>query len=474
MGVENSNTGSGTFSPDAIQAHNSGDLHIHHPSTAQGYGIGVKVETILGANPARTLNDVLQNIAEFLKDIDKEWSGIVSLNHIDTHLAPYLKKEGISEEEVGRGIRNLIHGLDGLTTLTNLSLDLKTLEADYQPEIDVINTALCRVFASDEHVFRNPVLTYNIAPGSGWDAPTPVPVFKLAARYGTPCFQNLINSKLDADKVRAPFSQPDGSGSIGAVTLNMPRLAYLAEDEGEFLERLGELMEQAKNLLEDKRARLEEQLEEGRLPATGRLIDDFQSFSSSISLVGMNETLLNLIEADIASLPGKAVTYKTLEYMRNRAQEFSEETGHRYAIEALPDLEAGHRLAALDRERFPEIITAGDEVPYYTGGTQLPSGYTDDLWDALEHQKRLQALYDGGSVFHLYLDKPIRDPEACRLLVRRIFESFTIPSLTISPKLDVKGEIYARFGGVYTPVGGMSKAQKEDYRLREAYAVSQG
>jgi len=270
----------------------------------------------------------------------------------------------------------------------------------------------------------------------------------------------------------------------------VPRIAYLAKNEDDYFERLGDLMELAKVSLEEKRKVVEENMERGLLPFTKRYLGTLKWHFSTIGLVGMNEACLNLLGEDIATPGGRDLAVKTLRFMRDKALEFQQETGHIYNIEATPAEGASYRLARLDKERYPDIVTAGEEAPYYTNSTQLPVNYTDDLYAALEHQEELQRLYTGGTVFHVFLGERIQEPESCKLLVRRIAERFRIPYYTITPTFSIcpdhgylegeqlrcplcgrQTEIYSRVVGYYRPVQNWHKGKQEEYRQRRTYAV---
>jgi len=359
-----------------------------------------------------------------------------------------------------------------------------------------------------QRVFTFPIPTYNITEGFDWEGEVAGAVFRMTAKYGSPYFQNFLNSDLDLGDVRAmccrlrldlreiyrrvggTFGYADKTGSVGVVTINMPRIAYLAGGEDDYFERLGDLMELAKAGLETKRRVVAENMDRGLMPFSKRYLGTLRWHFSTIGLVGMNEACLNLLGEDIGTPGGKDLAVKTLRFMRDRAAEFQRETGHIYNIEATPAEGASHRLARLDRERHPDMVVAGEEAPYYTNSTHLPVNHTDDLYAALEHQEELQGLYTGGTVFHVFLGERIGEPESCKLLVRRIAERFRMPYYTITPTFSIcpdhgylagehlrcpvcgrPTEVYSRVVGYYRPVQNWNKGKQEEYRQRRTYAV---
>ena len=535
---------------EVAEAHRAGDFHIHNLYMGiVGYCAGWSIEDILvqGFNgiPARTesspprhLSTALLQLANFLGTLQNEWAGAQSFNSLDTYLAPYVRMDGLSYRQVEQEVQQFIYNLNiasrwgGQTPFTNITFDLKpppdlaeapavhageTLGetyADFQPEMDLINRAFCEVMEEGDmrqRVFTFPIPTYNITEDFDWEGEVADAVFRMTAKYGSPYFQNFLNSDLDPGEVRAmccrlrldlrelyrrvggTFGYADKTGSVGVVTINMPRIAHLAKNEDDYFERLGDLMELAKVSLETKRRVVADNMEGGLMPFSKRYLGTLRWHFSTIGLVGMNEACLNLLGEDIGTPAGKDLAVKTLRFMRDRAAEFQQETGHIYNIEATPAEGASHRLARLDRERHPDIVTAGEEAPYYTNSTHLPVNYTDDLYAALEHQEELQALYTGGTVFHVFLGERIGEPESCKLLVRRIAERFRIPYYTITPTFSIctdhgylagehfrcpvcgrPAEVYSRVVGYYRPVQNWHKGKQEEYRQRRTYAVDGG
>ncbi|RLI10612.1 ribonucleoside triphosphate reductase [Candidatus Bathyarchaeota archaeon] len=535
------------YPKEVADAHRSGDLHIHNLYMGiVGYCAGWSIEDILmqGFNgvPARTesspprhLSTALLQLANFVGTLQNEWAGAQAFNSLDTYLAPYVRMDGLSYGQVKQELQQFIYNLNiasrwgGQTPFTNITFDLKppadlaeapavyaggTLGetyADFQPEMEMINRAFCEVMTEGDmrgRVFTFPIPTYNITEDFDWEGEAADALFRMTAKYGNPYFQNFVNSDLDPSDIRAmccrlrldlrelhrrvggTFGYADKTGSVGVVTINVPRIAYRARNEDDYFERLGDLMELAKVSLEAKRKVVEENMERGLLPFTKRYLGTLKWHFSTIGLVGMNEACLNLLGEDIGTPGGRDLAVKTLRFMRDKALEFQQETGHIYNIEATPAEGASFRLARLDKERYPDIVTAGEEVPYYTNSTQLPVNHTDDLYAALEHQEELQRLYTGGTVFHVFLGERIQEPESCKLLVRRIAERFRIPYYTITPTFSIcpdhgylegeqlrcplcgrQTEVYSRVVGYYRPVQNWHKGKQEEYRQRRTYAV---
>ena len=533
---------------EVADAHRSGDIHIHNLSMGiVGYCAGWSIGDILmqGFNgvPARTesspprhLSTALLQMVNFLGTLQNEWAGAQAFNSLDTYLAPYVRQDGLSYRQVKQEVQQFIYNLNiasrwgGQTPFTNITFDLKPPSdlaetpaiyggkllgktyADFQPEMDLINRAFCEVMEEGDmrgRVFTFPIPTYNITEEFDWNGEVADSIFRMTAKYGTPYFQNFINSDLDPTEVRAmccrlrldlrqlyrrvggTFGYADKTGSVGVVTINMPRIGYLARDEDEFFERLGDLMELAKVSLEAKRGVVAENMERGLMPFSKRYLGTLRWHFSTIGLVGMNEACLNFLGDDIGTQEGKELALRTLRFMRDRAAEFQEETGHIYNIEATPAEGATYRLARLDREKYPDIVTAGEEAPYYTNSTQLPVNYTDDLFAALEHQEGLQELYTGGTVFHVFVGERIAEPGSLGLLVHRIAERFRIPYYTITPTFSIcpehgylpgehftcpicgkPAEVYSRVVGYYRPVQNWHQGKQEEYRQRRTYAVA--
>jgi len=381
---------------------------------------------------------------------------------------------------------------------------------DYQKEMDMINRAFLEVMLEGDYegrVFSFPIPTYNITPDFPWDSDNARLLFELTAKYGVPYFQNFISSSLRPGDVRSMccrlqldlrtlrnrcgglFGSADKTGSIGVVTINLPRIGYLSKTEEEFFARLKRMMYIAKTALEIKRKVIERNLKNGLLPYTRRYLGTFRNHFSTIGLVGMNEACLNFLGVSIAHPEGRAFAVRVLQFMRERLADFQEETGNLYNLEATPAESASYRLARHDRRHFPDIVTAGDTEPYYTNSTHLPVNYTDDPFEALDHQKDLQTLYTGGTVFHAFLPE-MPNPEAVKKFVRRAFENYPIPYLTVTPTFSVcprhgylKGkkavcpecgeetEVYSRVVGYYRPVQRWNRGKQEEFAERKEYVL---
>jgi len=537
--------------PEEIsRAHINGDFHIHNLYMGiVGYCAGWAVQDILTegfngvpakteSSPPRHLSTALLQIANFAGTLQNEWAGAQAYNSLDTYLAPYVRMDGLDYGRVKQEIQQFIYNLNissrwgGQTPFTNVTFDLKVPEdlkdkpaiyagrllnetyAAYQEEIDMINRAFAEVMTEGDmrgRVFTFPIPTYNITKDFDWDSEVVNSLFEMTAKYGNPYFQNFINSDLDPREVRAMccrlrlnlrdlyrrvggfFGYGDKVGSVDVVTINMPRIGYLAKDEAEFFERLEGLMVLAKDSLEIKRRAVLENMDRGLLPFTRRYLGTLRWHFSTIGLIGMNEACLNFLGTGIATKDGKDFAVKVLRFMRAKTLEFQEETGNIYNLEATPAEGTSHSLARIDKEKYPDIVTAGEKVPYYTNSTHLPVNYTDDLFDALRHQDDLQVLYTGGTVFHAFLGERVTDAEACKLLVRRIAENFRLPYYTITPTFSIcvdhgylggehfkcpqcgrQTEVYSRVVGYLRPVQNWNQGKQEEYRQRLEYKINTG
>ncbi|MEM3005966.1 MAG: ribonucleoside triphosphate reductase [Candidatus Bathyarchaeia archaeon] len=535
---------------EVAEAHISGDIHIHNlPMGIIGYCCGWSIEDILRegfngipgrteSSPPRHLSTALLQLANFLGTVQNEWAGAQALNSLDTYLAPYIHLDGLNYRQVKQEFQQFIYNLNvssrwgGQSPFTNITLDLKPPQdlagrhaicaggelprtySEFKREMEMIDRAIFEVMLEGdmrERIFTFPIPTINITRDFEWDSDIAEALFRLASKYGNPYFQNFINSDMDPKEVRAmccrlridlrelhrrvggTFGYADKTGSVGVVTINMPRLGYLSKDEGEFFERLDRLMELAKMSLEIKRRVVVENMERGLLPFSKRYLGTLDWHFSTIGLIGMNEACLNHLGVDIGSPEGKSFALKTLDHMLGRLRDFQEETGNLYNLEATPAEGASYTLTLIDKTRHPDIITAGVEEPYYTNSTQLPVEYTDDLYAALKHQEELQSRYTGGTVFHIFVGERIPDPEACKLLVRRVAERFRIPYYTITPTFSIcrnhgylpgehfrcpkcgeAAEVYSRVVGYYRPVQNWHRGKQEEYRRRRTYALIGG
>jgi ribonucleoside-triphosphate reductase len=417
--------------------------------------------------------------------------------------------------------------ITGNTPFTNLTLELrvpkdmekepvivggKTLDetyADYQPEVELINRAFLEVMLHGDmrgRIFTFPIPTYNITRDFEWNSEVADLLFAATAKFGIPYFQNCIKGGIDPHEVRAMccrlmldmkelhrryggyFGYADKTGSLGVVTINMPRLGYLSKDERDFFERLERLMELAKQSLEIKRKLVERNMKRGLLPFSARYLGTLRFHFSTIGLVGMHEACLNLLGEGIETKSGKDFSIRVLKFMRERLVEFQNETGNIYNLEATPAEGTSHRLARIDKQKFKDIIASGKKMPYYTNSTFLPVGFTNNLVEALRHQDDLQVLYNGGTVLHAFLGEAVSSAEGCKIIVRKIAENFKLPYYTLTPTFSIcmthgylsgehpkcphcrkPAEVYSRVVGYYRPVRNWHVGKQEEFRERLEY-----
>ncbi len=533
------------YPEEIAKAHLQGDFHIHNLTMGiVGYCAGWAIQDILleGFNGVysktesaapRHFSTALLQLANFVGTLQNEWAGAQAYNSLDTYLAPYVRKDRLDYRQVKQEIQQFIYNLNissrwgGQTPFTNITFDLtvpsdlldqpaiyegKMLDqtyAEFQDEMDLINQAFADVMTEGDmrgRVFTFPIPTYNITNDFAWDSEVSTAVFRMTAKYGTPYFQNFIDSDLNPRDIRAMccrlrlnlrelyhrvggfFGFAEKTGSIGVVTLNLPRIGFLATSNDQFFTMLERLMILAKESLELKRKIVESNINTGLLPFTKRYLGSLRWHFSTIGLVGMNEACQNFLGTSIASTEGKVFAIKVLTFMRQKTQEFQEETGHIYNLEATPAEGTSYRLARLDKQLHPTIMCAGENVPYYTNSSHLPVNSTDDLYWALQHQNDLQRLYTGGTVFHIFLDERLPTPESCKLLVRRITTSFKLPYITLTPTFSVcidhgylvgeqphcptcsqETEVYSRVVGYLRPIKSWNAGKQEEFRQRRTF-----
>ncbi|MDI6707749.1 MAG: ribonucleoside triphosphate reductase [Candidatus Thermoplasmatota archaeon] len=534
--------------PRAIaKAHVEGDFHIHNLYMGvTGYCAGWSIGDILreGFNkvpfkteslPPKHLSTALLQIANFAGTLQGEWSGAQAFNALDIWLAPYIREDRLTYKEVKQQLQQFVYNLNissrwgSQTPFTNITFDLKvpedlkgahviyagkyleTVYEDYQAEIDLLNKAFLEIMIEGdmrERIFTFPIPTYNLTKDFNWDSEISNLIFELASKFGAPYFQNFISSELKPTEVRAMccrlrldlrelyrriggyFGYSDKVGSVGVVTINLPRIGYLAKSESDFFERLEKIMTLAKESLEVKRKVVLENIEKGLLPFTRRYLGTLKWHFSTIGLVGGHEACLNFLGKGIETKEGKDFAIRILKFMREKLKEFQSETGNIYNLEATPAEGVSYRLARLDKKKYPKLKILGIKAPYYTNSTQLPVNYTDDIFEALKHQDDLQTLYTGGTVFHAFVGERITDSRACKLLVRRIAESFKLPYYTITPTFSIcqkhgyiageqikcphcnkQCEVYSRVVGYYRPVQNWNDGKREEYRQRKKYFV---
>jgi len=480
--------------PDEIaDAHRKADFHIHDLSMFSGYCAGWSLRQLIQeglggvpdkitSTPAKHLSTLIQQIVNFLGIMQNEWAGAQALSSFDTYLAPFVKIDTLSEDDVKQAIQSFIFGVNtpsrwgSQAPFTNITLDWTVppdladkpaivggREADFnygdcQKEMDLINKVFIELMLAGDangRGFQYPIPTYNITREFQWDSPNADLLFDMTAKYGTPYFQNFINSDLDPGDVRSMccrlqldkrelrkrggglFGSDEFTGSIGVVTINLPRIGYLSKNRGEFFRRLARMMDLAAESLTIKRKVINRLMENGLFPYTKRYLKHLNNHFSTIGICGMNECLLNFLGADISLPEGKQFALEVLDYMRDRLADYQERTGDLFNLEATPAESTSYRLAKHDKERYPDIITGGEEEVYYTNSTQLPVEYTEDIFEALDHQDALQTRYTGGTVFHGLVGEAIEDTVACRNLVKSIASNYHLPYFTVTPTFSV-------------------------------------
>lgn len=485
------------YPPEVGQAHQSGDFHVHDLDMLSGYCAGWSLRTLLQegyngvpnkieARAPKHLRTALGQMVNFLGTLQNEWAGAQAFSSFDTYLAPYVRRDNLSDEDLKQCLQEFIHNLNvpsrwgTQTPFTNLTFDwtcpadLAEQEAmvagesiglcygDLQPEMDRINRAFLEVMGEGDargRVFTFPIPTYNITPDFNWEHPNCELLFTMTARYGLPYFQNFLNSDLQPQHIRSMccrlqldlrellkrgnglFGSAEQTGSIGVVTINCARLGYLHSGQREALyRRLDHLLNLASRSLELKREMIQELMDGGLYPYTRRYLGTLRNHFSTIGINGLNECVLNFTGGaqDLTTPQGRAMGLELLEHVRRRMTEFQEKTGHLYNLEASPAEGATYRFAREDRKRYPDILQAGTvDAPYYTNSSQLPVGLTEDPFEVLEHQEEFQRLYTGGTVVHLYMAEQISSAKACKNLVRRVLERYRIPYLTITPTFSI-------------------------------------
>jgi len=534
------------YSMEIADAHRNGDIHLHDLYFGiTGYCAGWSLSKLLyeGFNgvpgvieskPAKHLDTALLQMVNFIGTLQNEWAGAQAFNSIDTYLAPYVRKDKLDYKDVKQAIQKFVFNVNiasrwgGQSPFVNLTFDwtvpkdlahkpvvwggklLEETYSEYQKEMDLINKAFMEVLIEGDmkgRPFTFPIPTYNLTRDFDWKNGNAKLLFDMTAKYGLPYFSNFINSDLNPSDVRSMccrlrlnlrqldrnvtgglFGSGDSTGSVGVVSINMPRIAYLSKNKSEFLERLEYLMGLAKSSLETKREIVEKNMQGGLLPYTKRYLGTLKNHFSTIGPIGMNEACLNLLGEDIASPEGRSLAIETLEFMRAKLSDFQEETSHIYNLEAVPAEGTSYRLARIDKRKYPNIITAGKEVPYYTNSTLLPVNRTEDVIEALEHQEELQTLYTGGTVFHIFLGEKMSSGQAAKRLLKKIACNSRIPYITITPTYSICpdhgyliGEhskcptcgkvcdVYSRVVGYFRPVRNWNEGKQEEFKQRLEY-----
>jgi len=540
------------------EAHLRGDFHIHDLQVLSVYCVGWDLWDLLlngfrgvpgkiESRPPKHFTSALGQVVNFLYTLQGESAGAQAFSNFDTLLAPFIRYDRLSYEQVKQAIQEFVYNLNIPTRtgfqapFTNLTFDLKVspiykdqavliggelkdvVYGEFQEEIDMLNRAFFEVMVEGDakgRVFTFPIPTYNITRDFEWDDVKYDGLWKMTAKYGIPYFANFVNSEMKPEDIRSMccrlrldlsrlerkggsfFGANPLTGSIGVVTINMPRLAYLSKSEEEFFQRLSELMDLAMESLEIKREVLEELTEKGLYPYSRFYLRDIKSrfgrywknHFSTIGLVGMNEACLNLFGVSIAEPEGRDFAIRVLDFMRGRLLEFQKKTGNNYNLEATPAESTAYRLAKLDKRFFPDILVANEDnyrkgaEPFYTNSTQLPVNYTDDPFLVLEHQEELQIRYTGGTVIHFFVGERIEDTEALKNFVRKVCERYRIPYFTITPTFSVcpnhgylsgeyescpycgsKTEVYSRVVGYLRPVHQWNEGKREEFRLRKTF-----
>ncbi|MDR0695373.1 MAG: ribonucleoside triphosphate reductase [Holosporales bacterium] len=485
------------YIPKVAEAHINGFIHIHDLDMLSGYCAGWSLKTLLQegfngvggkaeAAPAKHLSTAFAQVVNFLGTLQNEWAGAQAFSSFDTYMAPFIRKDGLGYTEVYQEMQSFIYNMNiptrwgTQTPFTNLTFDWVCPEdlrkeypiiggeeqnftyGDLQKEMNMLNRAYIEVMTKGdckERIFTFPIPTYNITKDFDWDGENVDKLFEMTAKYGIPYFQNFINSDLDPNMIRSMccrlqldlrellkrgnslFGSAEQTGSVGVVTINCARLGYLHRgDDPGLLSHLDDLLELSKDSLELKRKVVTRYMDDGLYPYTKRYLGTFKNHFSTIGVNGVNEMIRNftLDKHDISSPEGKEMALKLLDHVRDRLVEFQEQTGHLYNLEATPAEGCMYRFAREDAKRYPDIIQAGSkEAPYYTNSTQLPAGYTDDLFEAMDHQEELQRKYTGGTVLHLYMGERISDYSVCKKIVKSVLTKYKIPYITVTPTFSI-------------------------------------
>ncbi|MFT3738933.1 MAG: ribonucleoside triphosphate reductase [Breznakibacter sp.] len=551
------------YSDEVKQAYQSGHMHIHDLGFLSVYCVGWDLEDLLvsgftgvaskiESRPARHLRTALGQVVNFFYTMQGEAAGAQAFSNFDTYLAPFIRYDGLGYDQVKQALQEFMFNINVPTRVgfqtpfTNITLDLKVpgfmkdmpviiggapqsqCYGEFQAEMDLFNAAFADVMAEGDasgRVFSFPIPTYNITRDFDWDNPAYAQIWTIAAKYGIPYFSNFVNSDMSPDDVRSMccrlrldkrelqkrggglFGANPLTGSVGVVTINLPRSGYESPSETEFFQRLDKLMDLAKESLETKRKVIENLTDNGLYPyskfylrhvkqRTGRY---WKNHFATIGIVGMNECCLNLLGCNLVSDKGHAFAIKVMDHMRHRLETYQEETGNIYNLEATPAEGTSYRLAQIDKSVYPDIVTANEPQvkkgakPYYTNSTQLPVNHTDDLFEALALQDDLQTRYTGGTVFHTFLGESQLGGDAVRALVKKITHTFHLPYITLSPTFSVcpshgylfgehtqcprckaegnesRCEVFSRIVGYLRPVSQWNDGKQEEFRERKLF-----
>lgn len=537
------------YDSEIANAHRNADIHIHDLSMLTGYCAGWSLKQLIKEGlggipgkitsaPAAHLSTLCNQMVNFLGIMQNEWAGAQAFSSFDTYLAPFVKVDNLSYKEVKQCIQSFIYGVNTPSRwgtqapFSNITLDWtvpqdiaelpcivggKEMDFTYKEckkEMDMVNKAFIEIMIEGDangRGFQYPIPTYSITDDFDWsDTENNRLLFEMTSKYGTPYFSNYINSDMEPSDVRSMccrlrldlrelrkktggyFGSGESTGSIGVVTINMPRIAYLAKNEEDFFQRLKHMMDIAARSLKVKRQVISKLLKEGLYPYTERYLGSFENHFSTIGLIGMNEVGLNAkwLRKDMTHRCTQEFTKRVLNFMRERLSDYQEQYGDLYNLEATPAESTTYRLAKHDKEHFRDIITAGKDgdVPYYTNSSHLPVDYTEDVFSALDIQDELQTLYTSGTVFHAYLGEKLPSWESAAKLVRTIAENYKLPYYTISPTYSIcknhgylagehfmcpycheKAEVYSRITGYYRPVQNWNEGKQQEYKNRTVY-----
>ncbi|MBO4983436.1 MAG: ribonucleoside triphosphate reductase [Clostridia bacterium] len=540
------------YDEEIANAHRNADIHIHDLSMLTGYCAGWSLKQLIQEGlggvtgkitsaPASHLSTLCNQMVNFLGIMQNEWAGAQAFSSFDTYLAPFVKVDNLSYREVKQCIQSFIYGVNtpsrwgtqapfsNITLDWTVPADLAELNCiiggkevdfkykDCKAEMDLINKAFIEIMIEGDangRGFQYPIPTYSITSNFDWsETENNKLLFEMTAKYGTPYFSNYINSDMEPSDVRSMccrlrldlrelrkksggfFGSGESTGSVGVVTINMPRIAYLAKDEKDFYARLDRLMDISARSLKIKRTVITKLLDEGLYPYTKRYLGTFNNHFSTIGLVGMNEACLNAnwVKEDLTHEKAQEFTKDVLNHMRERLSDYQEQYGDLYNLEAIPAESTSYRLAKHDLKKFPEIINASTGkggTPYYTNSSHLPVGYTEDIFTALDIQDELQTLYTSGTVFHAFLGEKLPDWKSAANLVKKIAENYKLPYYTLSPTYSVcknhgyltgeqfvcpecgeKTEVYSRITGYYRPVQNWNDGKSQEYKDRAVYDI---
>ena len=544
------------YPEEVRQAHTDGDIHLHDLGFFGPYCAGWDLKQLLmdgfGGVEGKVESSAPKHLRSFLGQIvnstfttQGETAGAQAWSSIDTYCAPFIYYDHMSRQEVKQALQEFIFNINVPTRVgfqcpfSNLTFDIVVPETlrhehavvggkimdktygEFQAEMDMFNQAFCEVMLEGDakgRVFTFPIPTINVTRDFDWDSPVVNSFMEITCKYGIPYFSNYINSDLSPEDALSMccrlrlntkelrkrggglFGSNPMTGSIGVVTINLPRIAYISKSQQEFNARLWRMVQTAKNSLEIKRKIIEDQTERGLYPFSAHYLRDVKARTgqywynhfNTIGIIGMNEAILNFYQdgSDLTTEKGQKFAIETMEYLRKLITDIQEETGHYYNLEATPAEGASYRLAKLDRKKYPDIITAGERDSYYTNSTQLPVGYTDDIFETMDLQDELQSMYTGGTVLHLYLGERISDIEVAKRLIRKIFNQYKLPYISLTPTFSIcnehgyisgeqfeclvcgkETEVWSRVVGYLRPVKNFHKGKREEYRTRVKYVV---